>query len=680
MGYMVRVSNLFGTVDSNVAAISTPPTITTPSLWPSATQGVGYALMLTATNSTPPYHWNATALPSGLTLNPATGEVFNTPNAVGTFTFDVRVTGGDGVFSQQTFTLTVNATTAVLAASPRTIAPGGTLTVMWEGIGVPSASDWIALVPVGGAEQAYAAWAYTTGASGGITSLTIPVSVTPGTYELRLFSQNSWQRVLAVSETITVAAATVTLTASPATIEPRGTLTVTWEGIGVPSASDWLALVPAGAADSSYVAWVYTTGAGAGSTSLTIPPSAILGTYEMRLFANNSWQRLAVSEPITVAVTATLTASPAEVAPGGSVLVTWHGQLASSAADWLALAPVNAPDASYVVWAYATGRTSDSAFFLLPDGVTAGMYEVRLFANNSYTRVAVSNSLTVTAPGPSLTASPAATAPGGTLTTAWRNIAAPTELDWVGLYAVGAADADHVTRWYTTGRASDRLLKALPGSLADGSYELRLFANDTMTRLASGNAFSVAAGPSVTASPVASTPGATATITWMGIASPTSSDWVALVPLNAPDSSHVAWRYTTGAASGSVGLAIPGTAAPGAYQLRVFAQNSWQRLAVSNTILVGPTLTVSPTSVAPGGPVTVTWAGISTPTSSDWLALVPIAAADSGYVAWVYTNGSAGDSQPFVLPSNLPPGKYDLRLFAHNSWQRLALSNIVTVP
>ena len=131
--------------------------------------------------------------------------------------------------------------------------------------------------------------------------------------------------MLAVSEPITVAEATVTLTASPATIAPRGTLTVTWEGIGVPSATDWLALVPAGAADSSYVAWGYTTGASAGSTSLTIPPSVILGTYELRLFAQNSWQRLAVSEPITVAVTATLTASPAEVAPGGSVLgeVAW---------------------------------------------------------------------------------------------------------------------------------------------------------------------------------------------------------------------------------------------------------------------------------------------------------------------------------------------------------------------
>ena len=307
------------------------------------------------------------------------------------------------------------------------------------------------------------------------------------------------------------------------------------------------------------------------------------------------------------------------------------------------------------MWVYATGRPSDSAFFLLPDALTAGVYEVRLFANNTYTRLAVSNSLTVTAPGPSLIASPAATAPGGTLTMAWRNIAAPTELDWVGLYAVGAADggSHHAVVYHWPRERS--AAKALPGSLADGSYELRLFANDTLTRLASGNAFSVAAGPSVTASPVALAPGATATVSWTGIASPTSSDWVALVPLNAPDSSYVAWAYTTGAASGSVGLLIPASAAPGAYQLRVFAQNSWQRLAVSNTILVGPTLTVSPTSVAPGGTVTVTWAGISTPTSSDWLALVPIAASDSGYVAWVYTNGTAGDSQPFVLPSNLPP-------------------------
>ena len=397
------------------------------------------------------------------------------------------MTGADGGSAQQTFTLTVNTPTVSLAVSPTTISPGRTLTVAWAGIGAPTVTDWVALAPVGAVDTTYVAWRYTTGASDGSTGLTIPASVTPGTYELRLFARNGWQR-LAVSELVTVAA-TITLTASPATIARGGTLTVVWEGIGVPSATDWVALAPVGAADTTYVAWQYTTGTGDGSMSLTIPASVIRGTYELRLFARNGLQRLAVSEPVRVSEATPLTASPAEVAPGGSLMVTWHDQLTSSATDWLALTLVNGPDASYVAWAYATGRPSDSAFLLLPDAMTAGSYEVRLYANNTYTRLAVSNSVTVSAPGPSLTASPAATAPGGTLTMRWQNIAAPTALDWVGLYAVGAEDEGYLTRWYTTGRASDRLLAVLPGSLADGSYELRLFADDTWTRLATSNAF-----------------------------------------------------------------------------------------------------------------------------------------------------------------------------------------------
>src|SRR5439155_20579315 len=93
MGYMVRVTNAFGTIDSDTAMVSTPPTITAPNPWPAATAGIGYALMLTATNSTPPYHCDAPGLPPGLTLNPATGEVIDTPNGAGTFVFDVRATG-----------------------------------------------------------------------------------------------------------------------------------------------------------------------------------------------------------------------------------------------------------------------------------------------------------------------------------------------------------------------------------------------------------------------------------------------------------------------------------------------------------------------------------------------------------------------------------------------------------
>ncbi|MGH9144342.1 MAG: C25 family cysteine peptidase [Vicinamibacterales bacterium] len=112
--YLVRVSNPSGTTDSALAVVSTPPVMTSATVWPAATARIGYAFTLTASNGATPYRWDATGLPSGLKMDPASGEVFDAPNAAGTFTFDVRVTGADGVSARQSFTLTVNAATDVL--------------------------------------------------------------------------------------------------------------------------------------------------------------------------------------------------------------------------------------------------------------------------------------------------------------------------------------------------------------------------------------------------------------------------------------------------------------------------------------------------------------------------------------------------------------------------------------
>jgi len=60
------------------------------------------------------------------------------------------------------------------------------------------------------------------------------------------------------------------------------------------------------------------------------------------------------------------------------------------------------------------------------------------------------------------------------------------------------------------------------------------------------------------------------------------------VPLDAPNGSYVAWGFTTGAASGTLDLFVPASVPNGAYELRLFSQNSMQRLAVSNVLTVVP--------------------------------------------------------------------------------------------
>ena len=81
--------------------------------------------------------------------------------------------------------------------------------------------------------------------------------------------------------------------------------------------------------------------------------------------------------------------------------------------------------------------------------------------------------------------------PSGTLTATWAGIPAPTSHDWFVVVPVGAADSQWVQWWYTTGAASGSVTQPL-ANLPAGTYELRLFANDTLfTRLGVSNPFTM---------------------------------------------------------------------------------------------------------------------------------------------------------------------------------------------
>jgi len=61
---------------------------------PPGTVGTPYDHTFPSAGGTPPLSFAVTsgALPDGLTLNPATGEVTGTPTSVGTFAFTITVT------------------------------------------------------------------------------------------------------------------------------------------------------------------------------------------------------------------------------------------------------------------------------------------------------------------------------------------------------------------------------------------------------------------------------------------------------------------------------------------------------------------------------------------------------------------------------------------------------------
>ena len=126
------------------------------------------------------------------------------------------------------------------------------------------------------------------------------------------------------------------------------------------------------------------------------------GSYEFRLFSNNTYTRVTTSATVVIApldaqVVVNGAVSPDVVTvPAGSLVTVTIANGPGNPTDWVALAAVGSADATNVDWRYLNGTTVPpssglsvaTVTFAVP--VTPGTYEVRFFANNTYARIATS--------------------------------------------------------------------------------------------------------------------------------------------------------------------------------------------------------------------------------------------------------------------------------------------------
>ncbi len=103
---------------SLTVVVSGPPTVTTASLV-GADNGTAYSQTLAGTGGTGPYTWAIAsgAIPSGITLNTATGVLSGTPSGVGSSTFTISMTDGAGTTVTKPFTVVVSADPSVTTSS-----------------------------------------------------------------------------------------------------------------------------------------------------------------------------------------------------------------------------------------------------------------------------------------------------------------------------------------------------------------------------------------------------------------------------------------------------------------------------------------------------------------------------------------------------------------------------------
>ena len=137
----------------------------------------------------------------------------------------------------------------LLSVSPATVLPGGTVTAAWTGIVSASATDWIGLYQPGADNTQYLAWIYvscsqTVGVPRTSGSCQFVAPSTPGTYELRLLTNDGFTSI--ATRTFTVTAGGPAISVSPMCVTSGGSVTATWAGITTPSPTDWIGLYDAG--------------------------------------------------------------------------------------------------------------------------------------------------------------------------------------------------------------------------------------------------------------------------------------------------------------------------------------------------------------------------------------------------------------------------------------------------
>jgi hypothetical protein len=103
---------------------------------------------------------------------------------------------------------------------------------------------------------------------------------------------------------------TTTLTATPTSVRRGETIQIAWSGIASPTARDWIGIFDPNAPNTSNRGWTYvsctqTPSAPRASGSCAAPMTLPAGTYQLRLFLNDSLTSLITNSAQLPTITVT---------------------------------------------------------------------------------------------------------------------------------------------------------------------------------------------------------------------------------------------------------------------------------------------------------------------------------------------------------------------------------------
>ncbi|OPX79022.1 MAG: hypothetical protein A4E45_00982 [Methanosaeta sp. PtaB.Bin039] len=190
------------------------------------------------------------------------------------------------------------------------------------------------------------------------------------------------------------------------------------------------------------------------------------GSYELRLYRSSGEELAAL--PFQVEVPS-LSAAVSKVEACGSFNASYFGAPGYEG-DWIGVFAAGAEDQSPIYRRYLDGSSNGTVELYAP--TYAGQFDLRLFQDNGYTRLASSQTFQTTAAGGvRMVAEPARPKPGQAVTVHFWG-ATPSSV--IGMYGTTRPDKNWINMQSTDGRPCGTLVFKVPGR---GNYDFRLFEN-----------------------------------------------------------------------------------------------------------------------------------------------------------------------------------------------------------
>jgi hypothetical protein len=354
---------------------------------------------------------------------------------------------------------------------------------------------------------------------------------------------------------------------SPATAQAGSIITLRAAGSGNPR--DFVTVVPKGAREGEYDAYVYVK---PGDLKLQMPAAA--GDYELRVAEAASPYRTLIMKPIKLSAANASVKGPSNVAAGAGIEVAWTGP--NNPRDYVTIGETTPGGRKYLDYKYT--NSGSPVKLTAPD--KPGNYELRYILGAGDTIIATQP---ITVGGVTATLSaPAQVAAGARFQVTWTG--PDNARDFITLVKAGTREQTY-DRYAYTSKGSPLELTAPD---VPGAYELRYATGQSYTTLARA-AITVGAVTATLTAPPQAVAGETFKVSWKG--PDNARNFITVVPKGAAESTYSSSYFYTTPRNNPGNLVAP--LAPGEYEVRFSTGEKYLTLASS-------AITITPARSEPG--------------------------------------------------------------------------------